>query len=65
MIQKLAGLARVLAGDDGRLAQNSHGAKGHIVEVADRRGDNVKGSGHTDSMASNLSAGRARSTMNL
>ena len=46
MIQQPAGVAGVLAGDAVRLAQHAHGPEGEILQVSDRRGDNVQRPGH-------------------
>ena len=45
MVQKLASLTSIFARDEVGLAQHPHAAIRHIFQVADRRRDNVKGTG--------------------
>ena len=40
--QQARGAARVLAGDERDLAQDAHRAQGDVLEVAERRGDDVE-----------------------
>ena len=45
MFEQLAGMPRVLGGDDVTLAQDAERAERDVLEVANRRGDEVKRAG--------------------
>jgi hypothetical protein len=46
MVEQLAGLASVLAGDQLHLAEHAHGAIGDVFQVADGCRDHIQPAGH-------------------
>ena len=46
MVQQVARLARVLAGDEVGLAQDAQGAHGNVLQIADGGRNEIKGASH-------------------
>ncbi len=50
MVEQFAGMARVFAGDQVDFAEDAEGAESNILQVADRRGNDIKSAGHRSTM---------------